>query len=179
MSAQLAERLFRAPLARFAAARHSQFIAPTGSAVVPRALRGLVRGIIGLDTRPLGHAGSSARGTASSGARAHAASQPSSAFPHTGTSSGCAAGVAAGEQGGNPATAGFTPNQYLGMSTEDLYVLARQGRFWDNYLRGLFGIWLQAMVLTAIGVFAGTFLSWPVLRGGQALRERVSARRRG
>src|SRR5437588_818285 len=55
----------------------------------------------------------SSRGTASSGARAHAASQPSSAFPHTGTSSGCAAGVAAGEQGGNPATAGFTPNQYL------------------------------------------------------------------
>ncbi len=29
-------------------------------------------------------------------------------------------------------------------------------------MKGLFGIWLQAMVLTAIGVFAGTFLSWPV-----------------
>ncbi len=29
-------------------------------------------------------------------------------------------------------------------------------------MKGLFGVWLQAMVLTAIGVFAGTFLSWPV-----------------
>jgi hypothetical protein len=29
-------------------------------------------------------------------------------------------------------------------------------------MKGLFGIWLQALVLTAIGVFAGTFLSWPV-----------------
>jgi hypothetical protein len=26
----------------------------------------------------------------------------------------------------------------------------------------MLGIWLQAMVLTAIGVWAGTFLSWPV-----------------
>lgn len=56
----------------------------------------------------------------------------------------------------------LSPNQYLGMAESDLYLLARQGRFWDNYLRGLFGIWLQAMVLTAIGVFAGSFLSWPV-----------------
>ena len=31
-----------------------------------------------------------------------------------------------------------------------------------NYLKGLSGVWLQAMVLTAIGVWAGTFLSWPV-----------------
>ncbi len=29
-------------------------------------------------------------------------------------------------------------------------------------MKGLFGVWLQAMVLTAIGVCAGTFLSWPV-----------------
>jgi hypothetical protein len=29
-------------------------------------------------------------------------------------------------------------------------------------MKGLFGVWLQAMVLTAIGVWAGTFLSWPV-----------------
>ncbi|MBX6311829.1 MAG: hypothetical protein IRY99_02745 [Isosphaeraceae bacterium] len=56
----------------------------------------------------------------------------------------------------------LNPDQYLGMAESDLYLLARQGRFWDNYLRGLFGIWLQAMVLTAIGVFAGSFLSWPV-----------------
>jgi hypothetical protein len=52
--------------------------------------------------------------------------------------------------------------QYLGMSESDLYLLPRSGSFWLNYMKGLFGIWLQAMVLTAIGVFAGTFLSWPV-----------------
>jgi hypothetical protein len=52
--------------------------------------------------------------------------------------------------------------QYLGMSESDLYLLARSGNFGVNYMKGLFGVWLQAMVLTAIGVFAGTFLSWPV-----------------
>jgi hypothetical protein len=52
--------------------------------------------------------------------------------------------------------------QYLGMSESDLYLLARSGGFGFNYMKGLFGIWLQAMVLTAIGVCAGTFLSWPV-----------------
>ncbi len=52
--------------------------------------------------------------------------------------------------------------QYLGMAESDLYLLARSGSFGFNYMKGLFGVWLQAMVLTAIGVFAGTFLSWPV-----------------
>ncbi len=48
------------------------------------------------------------------------------------------------------------------MAESDLYVLAYSGDFGTNYMKGLFGVWLQAMVLTAIGVFAGTFLSWPV-----------------
>jgi hypothetical protein len=56
----------------------------------------------------------------------------------------------------------LSANQYLGMAEGDLFLLARQGSFWTNYLRGLMGVWLQAMVLTAIGVWAGTFLSWPV-----------------
>jgi hypothetical protein len=55
-----------------------------------------------------------------------------------------------------------SPTQYLGMAESDLYILARAGDFGTNYMKGLFGVWLQAMVLTAIGVFAGTFLSWPV-----------------
>ena len=55
-----------------------------------------------------------------------------------------------------------TPNQYIGMAEQDLYLLASQGGFRVNYLKGLFGIWTQAMVLTAIGLFAGTFLSWRV-----------------
>ncbi len=52
--------------------------------------------------------------------------------------------------------------QYLGMSESDLYLLAQEGNFGFNYMKGLFGVWLQALVLTAIGVCAGTFLSWPV-----------------
>ena len=55
-----------------------------------------------------------------------------------------------------------SPTQYLGMAERDLFLLARSGDFGTNFLKGLFGVWLQAMVLTAIGVFAGTFLSWPV-----------------
>ena len=56
----------------------------------------------------------------------------------------------------------MTPTQYLGMAESDLYLLLPPGNFGFNYMKGLFGIWLQAMVLTAIGVCAGTFLSWPV-----------------
>ena len=52
--------------------------------------------------------------------------------------------------------------QYLGMAQSDLFLLTSSGNFGENFMKGLFGIWLQAMVLTAIGVFAGTFLSWPV-----------------
>jgi ABC-type transport system involved in multi-copper enzyme maturation permease subunit len=55
-----------------------------------------------------------------------------------------------------------SPSQYLGMAEGDLYILAHSGRFGWNYMKALFGVWLQALVLTAIGVFAGTFLSWPV-----------------
>jgi hypothetical protein len=56
----------------------------------------------------------------------------------------------------------ISPTQYLGMSESDLYLLPSTGNFGLNYMKGLLGIWLQALVLTAIGVFAGTFLSWPV-----------------
>jgi ABC-type transport system involved in multi-copper enzyme maturation permease subunit len=55
-----------------------------------------------------------------------------------------------------------TANQYLGMAESDLYILAGRGGFELNYVKGLFGIWLQVLVLTSIGLFAGTFLSWPV-----------------
>jgi len=56
----------------------------------------------------------------------------------------------------------LSPQQYIGMAEGDLYILQSRGSFATNYLKGLSGIWLQAMVLTAIGVWAGTFLSWPV-----------------
>jgi hypothetical protein len=56
----------------------------------------------------------------------------------------------------------MSPTQYLGMAESDLYLLLPPGNFGVNYMKGLFGVWLQALVLTAIGVCAGTFLSWPV-----------------
>ena len=56
----------------------------------------------------------------------------------------------------------ISPTQYLGMAESDFFLLQDSGSFRINFLIGLFGIWLQAMVLTAIGVFASTFLSWPV-----------------
>ena len=56
----------------------------------------------------------------------------------------------------------MSPTQYLGMAESDFYLLADAGNFGQNFMKGLFGIWLQSMVLTSIGVFAGTFLSWPV-----------------
>jgi subtilase family serine protease len=111
MTAARAERVFATPLTAFRSGRHSQFIAPNAAVGVPRALQGVVQGVIGLDTQPLsGPRRAEASGLAR---KAHAASQPTSAFPRTGTPSGCRAGVAAGELGNDPATAGFTPNQYL------------------------------------------------------------------
>jgi len=56
----------------------------------------------------------------------------------------------------------LTPNQFLGMAEDDFFILAKRGDFRGNYIRGLTGIWLQALVVTAVGLFASTFLSWPV-----------------
>ena len=56
----------------------------------------------------------------------------------------------------------ISATQYLGMAEKDLFLLAKSDQFGWNFWKGLVGIWLQAMVLTAIGVWAGTFLSWPV-----------------
>ena len=69
---------------------------------------------------------------------------------------------------GSPATLRIevrciSPTQYLGHGRERPLPPARaRATSATNFMKGLFGVWLQAMVLTAIGVFAGTFLSWPV-----------------
>ena len=77
---------------------------PPPPPAVPAGLRGLVTGVVGLDTRQLALAGRGPGGRQHARARARiAASQPSSAFPLSGTPAGCAAGVASG---------GFVPNQY-------------------------------------------------------------------
>jgi subtilase family serine protease len=107
LSAARAQRLFGGSLARFRAAHAASFVAPSAAVRIPRALRGAVTGVVGLDTRPLlGSERPSFRARAAAG-------QPSSELAHTGTASGCAAGVSAGETGGDPRTAAFTPNQYL------------------------------------------------------------------
>ncbi len=111
MTATRAERVFATRLTTFRSARHSQFVAPDTAVGLPAPLKGVVQGVIGLDTQPL--SGPRRAATSSLDRRAHIAAQPTSAFPRTGTPSGCNAGTTAGELGGDPATAGFTPNQYL------------------------------------------------------------------
>ncbi len=115
VSAGLAQRLFATPLAEFRTVRGARFVAPTTATTVPAGLRGLVTGVVGLDTQPLGVTRKLVRARDSRGATAHAAAQTSSAMPRTGTvsPSACSAGTSAGEIGGDPTTAGFTPNQYL------------------------------------------------------------------
>jgi kumamolisin len=102
LSAGTAQRLFATSLAEYRMARGSSFTAPSGAPAVPAPLRGLVTGVVGLDTRPVL---SPPKGFHSSRAVAHAAAQTASGyFPVTGTPSGCGRGVATGS---------FTPNQYL------------------------------------------------------------------
>ena len=109
MPARTAERVFGTSLAEYRTARaggrsvaggrarRAEFTAPTGAVRLPRGLRGVATGVIGLDTAPL----------AEPPPRFHTDQAfPSSAYtPASGTPSGCAAGVATG---------GFTPNEYLG-----------------------------------------------------------------
>ena len=91
MGVASAERMFGTTLNRAPGARAARSLSPSSPAVLPRPLRGLVTGVVGLDTATL----------------AHAALPSSSGYqgPDPGaTPTGCAAGV---DQGG------FTPNEYL------------------------------------------------------------------
>ena len=54
------------------------------------------------------------------------------------------------------------PGQYFGAAEEDLYLRARDASFALNYAKGYFGIWLQMMLVIALGVMFSTFLSGPV-----------------
>ncbi len=104
ISVAAAERLFGTELDRFRAHDGTRFVAPSDASVatvgarVPAALRGLVVGVVGLDTRPLAS-------PATAQPVAHAATAPpSSELPYSGMPSGCAAGLAVGA---------YTPIQYL------------------------------------------------------------------
>jgi kumamolisin len=91
LSVAVAERVFGTALRRVRGARATRTLAPASTVRLPRALRRLVTGVIGLDTASL----------------AADTLPPSSGYhgPDPGaTASGCAAGTAEG---------GFTPNEYL------------------------------------------------------------------
>jgi kumamolisin len=100
-----AERVFGIRLLAYRVRSRQTFVAPAGAPssateIVPLALRGLVTGVIGLNTEPVL---SSRRVQA--GQPLVTGPQPSSGYARaTGSPSGCPAGVATG---------GFTPNQYL------------------------------------------------------------------
>jgi subtilase family serine protease len=101
VSAGLAQRLFATPLAQFRSASASRYISPTGAIHVPSSIRGLVSGVVGLDTLAPAPPRQPKR---PSHTVAHDAAQPSSVAPRTGTPAGCASGEGTGA---------FTPNQYL------------------------------------------------------------------
>ena len=54
------------------------------------------------------------------------------------------------------------PAQYFGVAQDDVYLRTPDAPFFLNFFKGYLGIWLQMMLLTALGVFFSTFLSGPV-----------------
>jgi kumamolisin len=96
MTVGVAQRLFSTQLGRFRTASAAQYVSPGAQARVPAPIRGIVTGIVGLDTRPLSGAPSSALRR-----DAHV----TSANPtRSGTPEGCPSALG---------TNGYTPNQYL------------------------------------------------------------------
>jgi kumamolisin len=106
LSAGRAQGLFDTRLAEFATASATRFIAPTQRVRVPAPLRGVVDGVIGLDTEPVFSA-PALFGDRGRLAPLHgdADQQAGSAYmPVSGTPAGCSTALA---------LHGFTPNQYL------------------------------------------------------------------
>jgi subtilase family serine protease len=118
-----AERLFSTNLREFRTDLGTRYTAPASAVAVPAGLRGLITGVVGLDTEPVAaapalvHASSTSASAGSSAAAASpvlsdrlepeqtTATETSSGYdPVSGTVGGCSAGQAAG---------GFTPNQYM------------------------------------------------------------------
>lgn len=52
--------------------------------------------------------------------------------------------------------------QYFGMAPADLYLRARDAAFWQNFVKGYLGIWMQMVLVIALGVMFSTFLTGPV-----------------
>lgn len=108
MSSATADQAFAAPAAVMAAGGHKAFVDPP-QPQVPRALAGAITAVLGLDSKPL----PISRNVETAPDRPAPRTQSSSERTRTGTSGGCDAGRSAGEVAGDPATAAFTPNQYL------------------------------------------------------------------
>jgi subtilase family serine protease len=105
ISARRAERLFDTTLDDFRIAHGARFTAPSSPVAVPARLRGLITGVVGLDTK--GIAGGPALAREASGGVERIDQTPpgptSGYTPATGTRTGCAQAQATG---------GFTPNEY-------------------------------------------------------------------
>lgn len=54
------------------------------------------------------------------------------------------------------------PGQYFGMAQADVYIRAPDASYTMNFIKGFAGIWLQMVMITAMGVLFSTFLSGPV-----------------
>jgi ABC-type transport system involved in multi-copper enzyme maturation permease subunit len=52
-----------------------------------------------------------------------------------------------------------SPTQYLGVAKHDLYLLASDGGFAWNFVKGAFGLWLRLCLVIAIAVACSTYLS--------------------
>jgi subtilase family serine protease len=96
MTVGLAQRLFGTQLNRFRTASDAQYVSPAAQARVPAPVRGIVTGVLGLDTKPLA-------GDPASALRKDAHTTSANSI-RSGTPIGCAPALA---------TTGFTPNQYL------------------------------------------------------------------
>jgi kumamolisin len=110
MSRRDAERLFAPQPSAIATRAAARFA--TSEVRIPDALAGDVKTVIGLGPNP--RLESSARVVGTDAAKVRAAdTQPTSQLQRTGTAAGCPAGSGDGEINNDPATAAFTPNQYL------------------------------------------------------------------
>jgi subtilase family serine protease len=96
MTVSAAQALFGTRLSRFRTAAGKLYMGPDSATHVPGPVRGMVTGVVGLDTRPLASTPASA---------VHTDAHTSSAQPvRSGTPAGCPQAVATGA---------FTPNQYM------------------------------------------------------------------
>jgi hypothetical protein len=52
--------------------------------------------------------------------------------------------------------------QFFGVAKPDVYLFKREGTPWVNFAKGYIAIWLQMVLITAVGVTWSTFLNGPV-----------------